>query len=56
MDTDARNTKVMNRFDVTSRLIAKLEHENAQLKKSLFGARTERSKMPRVKTGEPATP
>lgn len=36
--------------------IAKLEHENAQLKKSLYGARSERSKMPRVKTGEPATP
>jgi thiamine pyrophosphate-dependent acetolactate synthase large subunit-like protein len=29
MNTDARNTKVMNRFDVTSRLIAKLEHEEA---------------------------
>ena len=36
--------------------IAKLEHENAQLKKSLYGARSERSKMPRVKTGAPATP
>ena len=29
MNTDARNTKVMNRFDVTSRLIAKLKHEEA---------------------------
>src|SRR3954469_6911776 len=29
MKTDGRNTKVMNRFDVTSRLIAKLEHEEA---------------------------
>ena len=29
MNTDVRNTKVMNRFDVTSRLIAKLEHEEA---------------------------
>jgi len=27
--TPARNTKVMNRFDVTSRLIAKLKHEEA---------------------------
>jgi transposase len=35
--------------------LAKLEHENAQLKKSLFGTRTERSKLPRVKTGEPPT-
>lgn len=26
---DTRNTKVMNRFDVTSRLIAKLKHEEA---------------------------
>src|SRR6201989_3620415 len=26
---DTRNTKVMNRFDITSRLIAKLEHEEA---------------------------
>jgi transposase len=36
--------------------LAKLEHENAQLKKSLFGARSERSKLPRVKTSEPPTP
>lgn len=36
--------------------LTKLEHENAQLKKSLFGARSERSKLPRVKMGEPATP
>jgi transposase len=35
--------------------IAKLEHENAQLKKTLYGARSERSKMPRVKTGDGAT-
>ena len=35
--------------------LAKLEHENAQLKKSLFGTRSERSKLPRVKTGEPPT-
>lgn len=28
-NTDDRNTKVMNRFDVTSRLIAKLKHEEA---------------------------
>ena len=27
--TPARNTKVMNRFDLTSRLIAKLKHEEA---------------------------
>ncbi|MBR0816999.1 thiamine pyrophosphate-dependent enzyme [Bradyrhizobium liaoningense] len=27
--TNTRNTKVMNRFDVTSRLIAKLKHEEA---------------------------
>jgi thiamine pyrophosphate-dependent acetolactate synthase large subunit-like protein len=28
-NTPARNTKVMNRFDVTSRLVAKLKHEEA---------------------------
>ncbi|MCK1715743.1 MULTISPECIES: thiamine pyrophosphate-dependent enzyme [unclassified Bradyrhizobium] len=28
-DLDTRNTKVMNRFDITSRLIAKLKHEEA---------------------------
>ena len=28
-DSPARNTKVMNRFDVTSRLVAKLKHEEA---------------------------
>ncbi|MET3988760.1 thiamine pyrophosphate-dependent acetolactate synthase large subunit-like protein [Bradyrhizobium sp. JR7.2] len=28
-DLDNRNTKVMNRFDVTSRLIARLKHEEA---------------------------
>jgi transposase len=36
--------------------LAKLEHENAQLKKALYGRRSERSKMPRVKAAEPATP
>jgi transposase len=35
--------------------LTKLEHENAQLKKSLFGARSERSKLPRVKVGAPPT-
>src|SRR5437660_10049536 len=29
MNTPARNTKVMNRFDLTSRLIAKLKNEEA---------------------------
>ena len=28
-DTPARNTKVMNRFELTSRLVAKLKHEEA---------------------------
>ena len=28
-NTPARNTKVMNRFDLTSRLVAKLKHEEA---------------------------
>ena len=28
-NTAARNTKVMNRFDITSRLVAKLKHEEA---------------------------
>ena len=28
-NTPARNTKVMNRFDVTSRLIAKLKNDEA---------------------------
>lgn len=41
--------------DLADRL-AKLEHENAQLKKTLFGARSERSKMPRMKVAKPATP
>lgn len=36
--------------------LEKVEQENAQLKKSLYGRKSERSKMPRVKTGEPATP
>ncbi len=35
---------------------AKLEHENAQLKKTLRGARTERSKLPPVNTGRPRRP
>ena len=41
--------------DLANRL-AKLEHENAQLKKAVLGSRSERSKMPRIKTGAPATP
>jgi transposase len=36
--------------------LEKLEQENAQLKKSLYGARSERQKLPRVKVGGPATP
>ena len=36
--------------------LEKLEHENAQLKKALLGSRSERSKMPRIKTDAPATP
>lgn len=36
--------------------LEKMEHENAQLKKALFGKRSERGKLPRVKTAEPATP
>jgi transposase len=36
--------------------LAKLEHENTQLKKSLFGKSSERSKLPRVKTSGPPTP
>lgn len=36
--------------------LAKLEHENAQLKKALYGKRSERGKMPRVKVETPATP
>ena len=36
--------------------LAMLEHENAQLKKALYGRRSERSKMPRVKAGQPPTP
>jgi transposase len=34
----------------------KVEQENARLKRELYGRRSERSKMPRVKTGELATP
>lgn len=41
--------------ELASRL-AKLEHENAQLKKAVLGSRSEKSKMPRIKTGEPPTP
>jgi transposase len=40
--------------DLDNRL-AKLEHENAQLKKAVLGSRSEKSKMPRIKTGAPAT-
>jgi transposase len=40
--------------DLANRL-AKLEHENAQLKKAVLGSRSEKSKMPRIKTGAPAT-
>jgi len=36
--------------------LEKVEQENERLKKELYGRRSERSKMPRVKTGEPATP
>lgn len=53
VDHDCSLQKVV--ADLADRL-AKLEHENAQLKKSLFGVRSERSKMPRVKTGKPTTP
>jgi hypothetical protein len=41
--------------DLANRL-AKLEHENAQLKKAVLGSRSEKSKMPRIKTGASATP
>ncbi len=41
--------------DLANRL-AKLEHENAQLKKAVLGSRSEKSKMPRIKTGEPPSP
>jgi transposase len=41
--------------DLANRL-AKLEHENAQLKKAVLGSRSEKSKMPRIKTGDPVTP
>ena len=36
--------------------MSKLEQENELLKKTLYGRRSERGKMPRVKTGEPPTP
>ena len=36
--------------------MTRLEQENAQLKKALYGARSERSKLPRIKTAEPPTP
>jgi transposase len=41
--------------DLANRL-AKLEHENAQLKKAVLGSRSEKSKLPRIKTEPPATP
>jgi transposase len=41
--------------DLVNRL-AKLEHENAQLKKAVLGSRSEKSKMPRIKTQPGATP
>jgi len=41
--------------DLAERL-EKLEHENERLKKTLYGKRSERTKLPRVKTAEPATP
>jgi transposase len=41
--------------DLANRL-AKLEHENAQLKEAVLGSRSEKSKMPRIKTGAPPTP
>ncbi len=41
--------------DLANRL-AKLEHENAQLKKAVLGSRSEKSKMPRIKTRGPVTP
>jgi peptidoglycan hydrolase CwlO-like protein len=40
--------------DLANRL-EKLEHENAQLKKAVLGSRSEKSKMPRIKTSAPAT-
>lgn len=36
--------------------VEKLTHENARLKKGAYGPRSERSKLPRVKVAEPATP
>jgi transposase len=36
--------------------IAKLKHEMEQIKKALLGSRSERSKMPRIKTGPAKTP
>jgi transposase len=41
--------------DLINRL-TKLEHENAQLKKTVLGSRSEKSKMPRIKTEPPVTP
>jgi hypothetical protein len=35
--------------------LIRLEHENAQLKKAVLGSRSEKSKMPRIKTGAPPT-
>jgi transposase len=45
--------------DLVTQLAArleKLEHENAQLKKAVLGSRSEKSKLPRIKTEPPATP
>lgn len=36
--------------------LSKLEHENAQLKKALYGRRSERNKLPPVEVSEPITP
>lgn len=49
-------TDLASELTKLSEQVAKLAQENAQLKKSMYGPRTERSKLPRVKTAEPATP
>jgi len=36
--------------------LEKVEHENAQLKKQVYGRRRERSQLPRPLCAEPATP
>src|SRR5262249_24824548 len=41
--------------DLANRL-AKLEHENAQLKKAVLGSRSEKSKLPRIENDVPTTP